>query len=86
MTKSELPIPIFRLALLLAYLYEIFINEKRCEQNFKYTEWYLTQNYSTNEIELMLKFLREAGLKCDCDIIKKLDLRELLDNKFIFHE
>lgn len=85
MTKHRLPVPVYRIALLQAYLFEIFASNKKCEENFKYTEWYLTQNFSEEEIEKMLKFFNESELKCDCDIITKIDLRELSDDLIKFH-
>jgi len=68
-------LPIHQLAFLQAYLYEIFSTEKKCEENFKHTEWYLNENFSGKDIEQIIKFFNKEGLNCDCDIIKKLDLR-----------
>ncbi len=86
MIKNKLPIPVYRLALLQAYLYEIFTTEKRCEQNLKYTDWYLTQNFSEKDIEKIFQLFKYKGIKCDCDVIKKLDLKELSKNILNFHE
>ncbi len=86
MIKNELPIPIHRLAFLQAYLYEIFTTEKQCENNFKYTEWYFGENYSDKELKLILVFLKELGVKCDCDVIKNIDLRELTNKTIKFHK
>ena len=85
MTENELPIPLNRLAFLQAYLYEIFSTEKKCENNFKYTKWFLNENYSENEIREIINFFNRQGVNCDCGVIKKLDLRDLLISKLIFH-
>lgn len=86
MAKTDLPISIHRLALLQAYLYEVFSNETKCEENFKYTEWFLNENFSKTETNNLLQFLSEKEVVCDCDILKKIDLRELSPNQFEFHK
>lgn len=85
MSKLELPIPIHQLALLQAYLYEIFGGEKECEKNFKYTKWYLKENFSDLEIEEIMKYFALQSLSCDCDILNKLDLKVILNSKMKFH-
>ena len=85
MLKLELPIPIHQLALLQAYLYEIFVGEKRCEKDFKYTKWYLKENFTNKQIDSIFEFLKSYGFKCDCDIIKKLDLSEISDGIIHLH-
>ncbi len=85
MSKLELPIAIHQLALLQAYLYEIFGGEKKCEKNFKYTRWYLKENFSDLEIEEIMKYFALQSLSCDCDILNKLDQREILKSKMKFH-
>lgn len=85
MIKKELPIAIHQLALLQAYLYEIFSTEKKREKNFKYTEWYLRDNFSAEEVDEITKFFKDKGMNCDCDILKKLELRELAEDKIKFH-
>ena len=85
MTKTEAPIPIHHLALLQAYLYEIFGGEKKCEKDFKYTKWYLEENFSKKTIEQIIKFFNQEGLNCDCDVIKKLDLRNYSNNNLNLH-
>jgi len=86
MTKTTLSIPIHRLALLQAYLYEIFGGEKKCEKNFKYTKWYLKENFTDPEIEEIIKFFKNGNLNCDCDVLKKFDLREIANSKINFHQ
>jgi len=86
MIKSQLPIPIYQLALLQAYLYEIFSSEKECQKNFKYTEWYLNENFHQDEIEKIIDFFNKEGLSCDCGIIKKLDLRAYSNGILNFHK
>ena len=85
MNKSELPIPIYQLAILQAYLYEIFSLEGRCEKNFENAEWYLKEKFTDKEVDSILEFFSSFGLKCDCDIIHKLDLREIIDGQLKFH-
>lgn len=85
MTKKDLPIPIFQIALLQAYLYEILSNEKECEKDFKYTEWYLKDKFSEEKVSLILKFFRENGLNCDCGVLKKIDLKEIVADSINFH-
>ena len=85
MNKSDLPIPIYQLAFLQAYLYEIFSLEGRCEKNFENAEWYLKEKFTDKEVDSILEFFNSFGLKCDCDIIHKLDLREILDDQLKFH-
>ena len=85
MTKIELPIPIHQLALLQAYLYEIFGGEKKCKKNFKYTKWYLKENFSEMELESIFIFFKEKELYCDCDVIKKLDLKDYSIDNLNFH-
>lgn len=86
MTENEIPIPIYKLAFLQAYLYEIFSTEKKCENNFKYTEWYLNENFSENEIDKIINFFNKQGINCDCGVIKKLDLKDYSNDKINFHE
>ncbi len=85
MTKKELPIPIYRLAMLQVYLYEIFSGEKKCKKNFKYTEWYLIENFSEEKVKEIIKFFNEEGLNCDCGILNKMDLRKLAEGKINSH-
>ena len=77
MTKTELAIPVFKLAFLQAYLYEIFTLKKTCENNFKHTQWYLDENFSEKNIEKLFEFFKNNELNNDCDILKKLDLKEI---------
>lgn len=85
MIKKSLPIPIYRIAMLQAYLYEIFSTDKKCEKNFKYTEWYLKENFSEEEIAAVIEFFKDKDLHCDCGILKKLYLRKFADDKINFH-
>ncbi len=86
MKKPKLPIPIHQLAFLQAYLYEIFSTEKQCENSFKYTEWYFGENYSDKELKVILEFFEDLGVKCDCDILKEIDLREMSNGILNFHK
>lgn len=64
------------IAFLQAYLIEVFSYEQECEKNFKHTEWYLDQKYENEEKELYLRFIKERGATCDCDVIKKIILNK----------
>ncbi len=77
MKKSELPIPIHRLAYLQAYLYQIFTLDSNCKKNFNYTKWYLKEKQTDEEVNATINFFKSIGLKCDCDIISKFDLKEI---------
>ena len=85
MTKNELPIPVHKLALLQAYLYQIFSFEKHCENSFKNTEWYLKEKFTDAEIQDVLNLFSRLGLKCDCDVINKLDLKIFTNGMSEFH-
>jgi hypothetical protein len=85
MKKSELPLPLYNLAFLQAYLYQIFSLEGTCKKNFEHTEWYLKEKYSEAEVESIVGYFKSKGLKCDCDVIHKLDLREIMDGQLKFH-
>lgn len=86
MREKKLPILIHQLALLQAYLYEIFEAEKRCEKNFKHTKWYLKDKHSEKTIEKIVEFFNQEGLNCDCDVIRKLDLRNYSNSSLNFHK
>lgn len=86
MIKKVLPIPIHKLALLQAYLYQVFTLEKHCENSFSHTKWYLEEKCSEMEIKKTLEFFKQLGLMCDCDVINKLDLKTFVDDEFHFHK
>jgi len=86
MTMLSPPIPIYQLALLQAYLYEVFTAEERCEENFTHSKWYLKKNFSKEKIEEIIKFFNNKGIKCDCDVIKQLDLKDFSDDTLNFHK
>lgn len=56
MKKSELPIPVHRLAYLQAYLYQIFELENNCKKNFDSTKWYLQEKHSDEEVKATIDF------------------------------
>ncbi|MGQ9644345.1 MAG: hypothetical protein ACUVT3_10850 [Ignavibacterium sp.] len=84
MINKESPVPIYQLGMLQAYLYEIFSIEIKCEKNFKYTEWYLKEKFSQIEVVNIIQFFKDKGLSCDCDILKKIDLRKFADDTIEF--
>jgi hypothetical protein len=77
MKKLEIPIPIHRLAYLQAYLHQIFTLDSNCKKNFDNTEWYLKETHTDEEVNSTIDFFKNKGLKCDCDIINKFDLKEI---------
>jgi hypothetical protein len=85
MNNVKLPIPIHEVAFLQAYLYEVFSFEGHCNQNFKRTEWHLKQSHSDEEIKSIIEFFKGRGLKCDCDILQKFDLREFSKAVVSYH-
>jgi hypothetical protein len=85
MTKTKLAIPVYKLAFLQEYLYEIFTLKKTCENNSKHTKWYLKENISEKNIEKLFEFFKDNELNCDSGILKKLDLREIFASNINFH-
>lgn len=69
------------IALLQAYLVEVFSFEEGCRNNFKHTEWYLEQKLGKEKKEQYLDYIINSGAKCDCDVIKKIDLSNGIDSK-----
>jgi hypothetical protein len=60
------------MALLQAYLHEMFTHQTSCKENFTYTEWYLEEKYSDSIKEQVLKKIKEAGINCDCGVVEKI--------------
>lgn len=77
MTNLDLPIVIGEIALLQAYLYQIFTTQSDCKSSFTNTEMYLNDKYNSDEVNSILNYFKENGLQCDCDIIYKMDLKEI---------
>jgi hypothetical protein len=86
MKKSELPILVYEIAFLQAYLYELFSLEGHCEQNFDRTIWHLKEKHSDDVVKSVIEFFKDRGLKYDCDVIYNLDLREISKQKMGFHD
>ena len=86
MKKSDLPIPIHEIAFLQAYLYKMFSLEGRCKQNFERTEWHLKETHKEEEVKSIIDFFRSNGLKCDCDIIRKFNLKSIEEGIVKFHD
>ena len=78
--KIRLPIPVQELAFLQAYLYNVFSFKELCEKNFNHAEWFLNEKHTEEEVSEIKTNFRNIGIECDCDIIYKLDLRELSAN------
>lgn len=77
MEKIDLPISIQELAFLQAYLYGVFSSRIQCKKNFDYSEWFLNEKHTKEEVAQIKNKFRNGGIECDCDIIYKLDLRKL---------
>jgi len=86
MKNSQLPIPLYEISFLQAYLYEFFSLEGECSKNFNHTTWHLKQKYNDEQIETVINFFRSRGITCDCDILHKFDLKEISKDKINFHE
>ena len=84
--NSGLPIPIYEIAFLQAYLYEAFSIEGHCKQNFDRTEWHLKETHNEEEVKSIIEYFKNNGLICDCDIIHKFDLRKYSREKIQYHE
>ncbi len=80
MAKKNLFKPI-DLALLQAYLLEIFDQENKCEKSFKFSEWYLENKFNSDVKNSIFEFFNRNGINCDCEIIQKINSEELLDKE-----
>lgn len=58
MTKTELAIPVYKLAFLKEYPYEILTFKKTYESNFKHTRWYLNENFSEKILKNFMSSLK----------------------------
>lgn len=72
--------------MLQTYLEQIVSIENKRKDDFSYTEWYLKEKYSENEVYAIINFFKGSRVKCDCDVIKKVDLKELSKGTLNFHE
>jgi hypothetical protein len=86
MIKDDLPLTIYQLALLQAYLYEVFGGGKVCEKDYKFTRWYLKEKHPGIDIEQIIEKFKKNKLNCDCDILKKLDLQKMYAESLTFHK
>jgi hypothetical protein len=75
MNNEKFPISIHKIALLQAYLYQVFTIENQCKKSFENTKWYLRENHTESEINKILEFFKSRNANCDCEILTKLDLR-----------
>lgn len=85
MKNIKPPIQIQKLAFLQGYLYEVFSYEKKCNNSFENSEWYLKEKYSDEEVDSILDFFCSNNINCDCDIIKKFDVREFTIDRENYH-
>jgi len=75
MKNLQLPVPIYEIAFLQAYLYQIYTLESNCKKDFGNTLWYLNEKYTYEEVNSIMTYFKSHGFECDCDIINKLDLK-----------
>jgi hypothetical protein len=73
MSKNKPPVSDSEIRMLQAYLDQIVSIENKCKDDFSYTEWYLEEKYSEDEVNAIINFFRENGVKCDCGILKKFN-------------
>jgi hypothetical protein len=73
---EELPIPVYQMVFLQSCLNQIFTIDKNCENNFDYSEWYLREKFTEEEVNSVIEFFRRNGLTNDCDVVKKLNLKK----------
>lgn len=64
------------IALLQAYILELFKLSNKCEHSLKFTEEYLNEKFTEDAKQEILNFLEERGVDCDCSIINKLNIAE----------
>lgn len=72
MDKTKTGFSVIDLALLKAYLLQVFANEQVCKQDMKHTLWYLSDRFNDATKEKILEYLKEQGISCDCGVIEKL--------------
>lgn len=65
------------LAFLQGYLVEMFSHQTKCEENFRYTNWYLDQKYEETVKETVFNYFETKGIECDCGVVEKLNYDEL---------
>lgn len=73
MNKNKQPVSNQDIILLQAYLEQVVSIENKCKNDFSHTEWYLQEKYSDEEVNAIISFFKEKGIKCDCDLVKKFN-------------
>lgn len=73
MNKNKQPVSKENIMLLQAYLEQVVSIENKCKDDFAHTEWYLLEKYSEAEVNAIINFFKEKGIKCDCDLVKKFN-------------
>lgn len=73
MNKIKQPVSNHDMIFLQAYLEQVVSIENNCKDDFSFTEWYLHEKYSENEVTAIIKFFKESGFNCDCDLVNKID-------------
>lgn len=71
MNKNNQLVSKHNIMLLQAYLENVVSIENKCKDDFSHTEWYLLEKYNEDEVNAIINFFKENGVKCDCDIVKK---------------
>lgn len=73
MNKNNQPVSKNDIMMLQAYLEQVVSIENKCKDDFSHTEWYLLEKYSDEEVSAIIKFFKEKGAKCDCDLVKRFN-------------
>lgn len=73
MRKNKQPVSEDDIMLLQTYLEKVVSIENKCKDDFSHTEWYLLEKYSQDEVNAIINFFKENGVKCDCDIVNKFN-------------
>ena len=64
------------IALLQAYILELFKLSNKCETSLKFTKEYLSEKFTENTKAEIINYLEERGVDCDCGVINKLNISE----------
>jgi hypothetical protein len=64
------------IALLQAYILELFKLSNKCEHSLKFTKEYLEEKFDEGTKNEILEFLQQRGIDCDCGIIDKLNIAD----------
>ena len=74
MSEKRDKFSLYDIALLQAYLLQVFEMEDRCRNSFKHTEWYLSEKYEESVRIEILDYLKSKGAACDCEVLSKINV------------